>query len=183
MRIGKFQGWILIHALLKARDSLPPGWRKPNTWGLDYDATEWGKRHKQHYQDVLLKSEVLLNYFHLEQSPIRSRVIGQFKFKYDKGYRNALKHLGRALLSLREKGLIETNMWYYEFQPTTIKLTEKGKAMAVLLDGSREKGGSQKRALGISPRGGLRIRKGPGLEMGLEENTLPEDHPEGIISA
>jgi hypothetical protein len=182
MRIGKFQEWILVHALLKARNSLPPGWKKPNTWGPDYEATQWGKRYRQHYQDVLLKSEVLLNYFHLEQSPIKSKVIGQFKFKYDKGYRNALKHLGRALLSLREKGLIETNMWYFEFQPTTIKLTEKGKGMAVLLDGSREKGGSQKRASEITRRGRLGTRKSARLEMELEKNALPEDHPRGDIS-
>jgi hypothetical protein len=159
MRIGKLQEWILIHALLKSRNSLPPEWIRPNTWGPDYEATEWGKRYKRHYQDVLLKSEVLLNYFHLTPSPLKSNITGQFKFKYDKGYRNALKHLGRALLSLREKGLIETNMWYYDFQPTTILLTEKGKSAAILLDGSRKKGGPQESA-GATPRGAGKSQNG-----------------------
>jgi hypothetical protein len=131
MRLGTLQGWILVHAYLKAvKGALPEGWKMPNTWGRDYESVEWGRRYRQHYQDRLLKSEVLLNYYRLESSDIESRIIGQAKFKYNRAYRNALTGLGKALRRLKEKGLINVSLWYYEFEPTTILLTEEGRAVA-----------------------------------------------------
>ena len=131
MRLGRLQIWILVHAYLKTvKRSLPEGWKSPKTWGRDYESVEWGRRYRRHYEDCLLKSEVLLNYYNLELSAIESKIIGQAKFKYDRPYRNALAVLGKAMRSLKEKDLITVSLWYYDFEPTTLRLTEKGRAIA-----------------------------------------------------
>lgn len=122
MRLGRMQEFILIHTLLKIQGRLPAGWKSPNVWGVDEESLEFGKKRKKHFQNTLLKSEVLLNYYKLEISEKPSRILGQTHFKYDKKYHNALTDLGKCLKSLEKMGLIE-----YGFRPTQIRLTRRGK--------------------------------------------------------
>lgn len=130
-RLGRLQEWILVHAYLRTvKGPLPEGWKSPNTWGRDSAGMEWGRRYRRHFEDCLLKSEIFLNFYHLEPSAIGSKILGQTKFKSDKAYRNALTNLGKALRRLKEKDLIRVNIWYYEFEPTTITLTDKGREIA-----------------------------------------------------
>jgi hypothetical protein len=125
MRFGKMQEFILTRALLKVQGKLPPGWKSPNVWGVDEEASEFGKKYKKHFQTVLLKSEILLNYYDLELSGIPSKILGHTHFKSTKKYHNARTDSGKCLKGLQRIGLID-----YGFTPTQIRLTRKGKEVA-----------------------------------------------------
>lgn len=134
MRIGRMQEFILVHALLKIQGRLPAGWKCPNVWGIDEEAREFGKKYKKHFSTVLLKGEILLNYYELELSETPSRILGQTHFKYNKKYQNALTDLGKCLKGLEKGGLID-----YGFTPTQIRLTRKGKEAAESLLEKKER--------------------------------------------
>lgn len=134
MRPGRLQEFILVHTLLKIQGRLPAGWKSPNVWGVDEESLEFGKKRKKHFLNILLKSEVLLNYYDLEVSQKPSRILGQTHFKYGKKYQNALTQLGRCLKGLRKAGRIE-----YGFSPTQIRLTRKGRDAAERILKQREK--------------------------------------------
>ena len=119
------QEFILTRALLKIQGKLPPGWKSPNVWGVDEEASEFGKKYKRHFQTVLLKSEILLNYYDLELSENPSRILGQTHFKTTRKYHNARTDLGKCLKGLGKSGLID-----YGFTPTQIRLTRKGREIA-----------------------------------------------------
>ena len=125
MPLGKLQEFILVRTLLKIQGRLPAGWKSPNVWGIDEESLEFGKKRKKHFLNVLLKSEVLLNYYDLEISEKPSRILGQTHFKYNEKYQNALTVLGKCLKGLEKNGLIE-----YAFTPTQIRLTRRGKEAA-----------------------------------------------------
>lgn len=133
MRFGRMQEFILIHTLLKIQGKLPVHWKSPNVFGVDEEAVEFGKKRKKHFLNVLLKSEILMNYYDLELSETPSRVLGQAHFKYDKKYQNALTDLGKCLKGLEKSGLI-----HYGFTPTQIRLTRKGREVAEDLLKSKE---------------------------------------------
>jgi len=100
MRFGRMQEFILIHTLLKIQGKLSSHWKSPNVFGIDEEALEFGKKRKKHFLNVLLKSEILMNYYDLELSETPSKVLGQARFKYDKKYQNALTDLGKCLNGL-----------------------------------------------------------------------------------
>ncbi len=133
MRFGRMQEFILIHTLLKIQGKLPSLWKSPNVFGVDEEAVEFGKKRKKHFLNVLLKSEILMNYYDLELSETPSRVLGQAHFKYDKKYQNALTDLGKCLKGLEKNGLI-----HYGFTPTQIRLTRRGREVAEELLKSKE---------------------------------------------
>jgi hypothetical protein len=133
MRFGRMQEFILTHALLKSQGKLPPGWKSPNVWGVDEEASEFGKKYKKHFQTVLLKGEILLNYYDLELSETPSRILGQTHFKSTKKYHHARTDLGKCLKGLGKIGLID-----YGFTPTQIRLTRKGKDVAESLLARKE---------------------------------------------
>jgi len=136
MRFGRMQEFILVHALLKIQGRLPSAWKSPNVWGIDEEATEFGKKYKKHFATVLLKSEILLNYYELELSETPSRILGQTHFKYNVKYQNALTDLGKCLRNLEKGGLIA-----YGFSPTQIRLTRKGRETAEALLKMKERFG------------------------------------------
>ena len=135
MRLGKRQEFILVHILLKTQGRLPAGWKAPNVWGIDEESLEFGKKRKKHFQNTLLKSEILLNYYGLEISEKPSKILGQTHFKYNKKYQNALTDLGKCLKGLEKMGLIE-----YGFRPTQIRLTRRGKEATETLLKKKEMG-------------------------------------------
>ncbi len=135
MRLGRMQEFILIHTLLKIQGRLPAGWKSPNVWGIDEESLEFGKKRKKHFQNTLLKSEILLNYYGLEVSEKPSRILGQTHFKYNKKYQNALTDSGKCLKGLEKMGLIQ-----YGFRPTQIRLTRRGKEVTESLLKKKEIG-------------------------------------------
>ena len=125
MRLGRMQEFILTHALLKIQGKLPLPWKSPNVFGVDEEAMEFGKKRKRHFLNVLLKSEILMNYYDLELSETPSKILGQAHFKYNKKYQNALTDLGECLRGLEKNGYI-----HYGFTPTQIRLTRRGREVA-----------------------------------------------------
>ncbi len=125
MRLGRMQKFILTHTLLKIQGKLPYTWKSPNVFGVDEEATEFGKKRKRHFLNVLLKSEILMNYYDLELSETPSKILGQTHFKSNNKYQNALTDLGKCLRGLEKNGYIR-----YGFTPTQIRLTRRGREVA-----------------------------------------------------
>jgi hypothetical protein len=119
------QEFILTRTLLKIQGKLPSSWKSPNVFGVDEEAVEFGKKRKKHFLNVLLKSEILMNYYDLELSETPSRILGQAHFKYNAKYQNALTDLGKCLKGLEKNGYI-----HYGFTPTQIRLTRRGREVA-----------------------------------------------------
>ena len=114
-RLSRLQKWILVHTYLKTvKKQLPHGWGQPHGNFKDKKA-------------VLLKAEVMTNFFKLVESPVRP---GYFSTTGDnwQPHKKANVTYARSIANMYEKGLIYGHT--IDAGKREIALTKAGKQKA-----------------------------------------------------
>ena len=128
--LGKIERWILIAAYQKDAGKIPDGW-------LQLDGKQRQPTKRTLKKRCLYRSEIMLNYFGLELSPLKD-ILDWHTFKVTSKSKSAVASCRRATKSLLDKGYIEMwTFWYDKTEAvkvdmlfTYLSITKEGKIKA-----------------------------------------------------